>query len=273
MSFGKGCLQPLIAPHLHRMSFRMHTAMVATLPSSVDLRETGLVAAVKDQGQVGACEGFSCSGATETAFALAGDPLGFTPSEAAWYRGLRAIARARSTPAGQPLPSLQDVGGMTEDAIAFMAAFGIRPRYVARTSDGRNADLEIAAVNDEPGLGELETEAIRLFVGPYAVDPQSSDAEQQVQASLAAKIPVRVDSFVDSAYEDWTPSQAPVGAPNTSDPQGGGHAQYIVGYAPGFYIVRNSWGTAFGDAGDWRVSPTWLRSTWGLYPWTCKRAS
>ena len=45
---GKGCKAPLVAPHLHKVPFRMHAAMGLVLPTAVDLRETGLVAATKD---------------------------------------------------------------------------------------------------------------------------------------------------------------------------------------------------------------------------------
>lgn len=267
---GLGCRAPIVAPHLHRLSFRLHAAMTGS-PGSTDLRETGLVSAVKDQSASGSCEGHSSSGATETAFALAGEPLGFVPSEQGLYTGARAVSRSRSTPTELNLPALQDDGAMTEDVLSYMATFGVRPRLVSATSDGRNSDVELANVNDEPVLGQLETAAQLVVVGPYAIDPGAKDAELQVQSALAAKIPVRVDAFVDSVFEDWTPSSAPVPASNTNDPNGGGHAVYIVGYAPGFYIVRNSWGTSWGDAGDVRVSPAWLRAAWGLFPWTVRR--
>lgn len=251
----------------------MHGAMTPTLPVALDLRETGLVAAVKDQDATNSCEGHSCSGATETAFALAGDPLSFVPSEAALYGGARSVERARTAPASRPLPALTDEGAMTEDALVFMATFGVAPRRVPQTSDGRNSDVELASVNAEETLGELESGGTLLVVGPYGIDPLAQDAEHQVQAAIAARIPVRCDAFVDMVFENWMPGHAPVPAPNTNDPQGGGHAIYIVGYAPGLYIVRNSWGTSWGDSGDVHVSPAWLREAWGLYPWTIRKVA
>ena len=88
---------------------------------------------------------------------------------------------------------------------------------------------------------------------------------------VAARIPVRVDFYVDSAFEDWTPGLAPVPAPNEADPRGGGHAVYLVGYLPGAYVLRNSWG-AWASGGDCLVSPAWLRASWGLYPWITRKA-
>lgn len=267
-----GCVRPVVAPHVIRAPFRMHAAMGATLPASVDLRETGLLPAIKNQGRSSACEAHSGSFATEAAFALAGDPLGFTPSEIDMYRGLRAVERARRTPFGGVLVPLQDDGGMTEDCLTYLGGFGIRTRRIEQTSDGRNSDVELATVNDEPSLLDLEADAARIIVGPYAVDPGASDAEHQIQAALAARIPVRVDTFVDGPFEDWTPSQPYIGPPNENGGRGGGHAMVIVGYAAGLYIVASSWGTGCGAAGYFYCSPAWLRAVWGLYPWTVRKA-
>lgn len=271
---GRGCNAPLVAPHLHKVPFRMHAAMGASLPVASRNRDTGLVAAVKDQGPSSACNGHACSGATETAFALAGNPLGFTPSEIDGYRGGRSVERARLALFSQTLPKLKDNGTTTEDMLAFFATFGIRARRIAQTSDGRNSDVEIASVNDNEALLDLESDALSLIVGPYAVDPGAADMEQQVQAALAAGIPVRIDGFVDTRYEQWSPSQPPTGAPDTTDPNGGGHAEYLVDYLPGgIYVKRGSWGTTAGDAGDFLVTAACLRTAWGLYPWTVRRAS
>jgi len=270
-----GCHKPLVPPHLVKASFRMHAAMGVALPTAVDLRETGLLPAIKNQGQSSGCESHSGSFATEAAFALAGDPLGFTPSEDDMYKGLRSVERARHVPITIPVeffPNLTDNGGLTEDCITFLANVGMRPRRIARTSDGRNSDLELSTVNDEMSLLDVETDAARLIVGPYAVNPEASDAERQVQASLASLIPVRIDTFVDGPFEDWTPSQAPVGPPDQSSARGGGHAMVIVGYAPSLYIVASSWGTGCGTEGYFYCSPAWLRAVWGLVPWTVRKA-
>jgi hypothetical protein len=267
-----GCKAPLIAPHLTRASFRSHAACrVAALPASFDLRVSGHVAAVKDQGMTGSCVGHSSSGATETAFGMAGDPLGFIPSEADMYRGARSLERAKATALTASLPHLVDEGAMTEDMIAFIAQFGIRPRGIARTADGRNSDVELATVNDELGLGDLEQDSLHVAIGPWAIDPGAADMEHQVQASLVAGFPVRHDGFADEAFQS-TNGNTPIPAPDTRDPQGGGHATYLVGYGPGFFWLRNSWGTGWAAGGDCKVSTAFVRAAWGLYPWAMRRA-
>lgn len=268
-----GCKPPVVAPHLHKLSFRMHAAMGASLPSSVDLRETGLVSAVRAQGGSSGCQGHAWSLALDSAFALAGDPLGFVPSEIDIYRGARSVERARKTPTSVDLPNLDDDGAMTEDVLLYLATFGIRARAVAQTSDWRNSDVEMDTVNDDVSLAEAEAASVTPIVGAYAIDPGAPDAEHQVQAALAARIPVRVDAFVDSAFENWTRGKPPVGVPDTTDTVGGGHAIVILGYLPGAYVIRSSWGTDCGDGGDFLASPAWLRAAWGLYPATVRRAA
>lgn len=252
------------------MPFRMHLRSDATPPDAVDLRETGCVSPVKDQGDTSSCVGHAISSATETAFALAGDPLGWIPSESDIYRGARAVERARATPLLSALLVLVDDGSRTEDAIAFLAGFGVRPRVLVETSDGRNSDAEPDTINDELTFGALLEASERLITGPYAIDPGDPDALTLVRRALASSIPVRIDAYVGESFAQWTPSQGPYATPDHES--GGGHAMYLVGYNPDGFIVRNSWGKWWGDDGDALLSEGFVRSSWALYPWVCRRA-
>lgn len=272
MSRAKGLKRPFVWPHLVKPSFRLHRAAGLASPQPIDLRATGLIAAIKDQGPCGSCVGHSGSGATESQFSLDGDPLGFTPSEDVGYKGARSVERARNVPTGA-LPALTDDGAQTTDYEAWIALFGVAPRWRPSTPDGRNSDCDTDSVNDNVQLQSAEDAGALLAPGPYAIDPTASDAEALVQSALSSKIVVRVDAFVDSAFENWTPGAAPIPAPDVNDPNGGGHAIYIVGWTPSAYIVRNSWGTSWGDGGDCLVSSAWIQAAWGLYPWTVKRAT
>jgi hypothetical protein len=269
---GLGLRKPLIAPHLVRPSFRLHAAARAGADSPVDLRLTGLIAAVKDQGQVGSCVEHSGSGATESQFALDGDPLGFVPSEDIGYKGARSIDRARANPTGG-LPPLTDSGSMTTDYESWIATFGVAPRWRPSTPNGRNSDCDLDTVNDDIDLAAVESAGTLLAPGPYAIDPRASDAEALVQAALSANIVVRVDAFVDTSFEQWSAGSTPIPAPNENDPNGGGHAIYIVAWNVGQYVIRNSWGTSWGASGDAIVSSAWIQAAWGLYPWTVKRVA
>lgn len=77
---------------------------------------------------------------------------------------------------------------------------------------------------------------------------------------LATKGPLLVGLSVDSGWDNAT---ANGGVVNTFDPGSvrGGHAVTVVGYlADGKFIVRNSWGTNWGDQGFAYVSPSYINA-------------
>lgn len=64
---------------------------------------------------------------------------------------------------------------------------------------------------------------------------------------LANKGPILARIEVD---ETWYKATETAGKLETYEPHlGGGHAVTIVGYTPGYFIVRNSWGEGWGDKG------------------------
>jgi len=68
------------------------------------------------------------------------------------------------------------------------------------------------------------------------------------RAWLATKGPILTRLGVDATWDNATNTQGnmDVYQPNTVR---GGHAVALVGYKPGRFIVRNSWGTSWGDKG------------------------
>ena len=65
---------------------------------------------------------------------------------------------------------------------------------------------------------------------------------------LATKGPILTRLDVDDAWYDATVKQGKLDEyqPDTAR---GGHAVALVGYTPGRFTVRNSWGTGWGDRG------------------------
>lgn len=73
-----------------------------------------------------------------------------------------------------------------------------------------------------------------------------------VKAAIAAKFPVVIGLNVFEAFEgDEVARTGIVPMPGPKDAPAGGHCMYIVGYGqkPGYFTVRNSWGS-WGDGGD-----------------------
>jgi hypothetical protein len=223
---------------------------------------------VMDQTDFGCCEGTSSSGALYTRFEAKGSPLGYIPSQQGLYVPARAFDRAAQFPAGD-LPPLQDVGTETNSVIRVISEVGIVP--MGASPSGLYCDVTVGNVNEEIDLGDLERAGTSLIVGAYQINSSGTQKLQDIKDCISSLIPVRVDSFVDMAFEDWTPAKKPIGAPDYSDPQGGGHALYAIAFSGDNIVVRNSWGTGWGDGGNIIVSPAWIAQC-DAYAWDVQKA-
>ena len=215
---------------------------------------------------------------------MQGNPLGFVPSPYTTYTVTRSLERSSSS-----VP-LTDSGAMPSDVMTAVSRYGVRP-IQAPTPDGRFSDIWSASdvsgvpnapppnVNSDVDFMDLEQAGQKLVVGEYRIDEVSSDVVTLVRQCLAVgKAPVGIGIFVDSQVMNFGPHSAPVGPPNTNDPNGGGHWICIVGYrlaSDGTYDweVCNSWGTGYGDAGHFWAKQEWIKSASDLYGWTVRSAS
>lgn len=223
---------------------------------------------VMNQTDFGCCEGTSAGGAIVTRFAARGTPLGYIPSQNGLYVPARAFDRAAANPDAEELPALQDVGTETNSIIRVISEVGIVP--MGASPAGLYCDVTEANVNQEIDLGELERAGTSLIVGAYQINSSGPQKLQDVKDCIASGVPVRVDSFVDMRFEEWVKGNAPIGAPDYSDPQGGGHALYAIAFTPSAILVRNSWGD-WGDSGNILVSPAWIAQC-DAYAWDVQKA-
>lgn len=211
---------------------------------------------VMDQTSYGCCEGTSSSGASATRFAAKGSPLGWVPSVHLIYNPARALDRAAATDPAHDLPMLEDVGTETNTVIRTISEFGIQS--MGPTIGDTLIDVTDENLNEEVDLLELEKSGLSLVVGPYQINSTGSQKLQDIKDCISSGVPVRVDSFVDMEFEEWTSKKAPIGVPNYADPEGGGHALYVVAFAGDILVVRNSWGRGWGLGGNILVSPAWV---------------
>jgi hypothetical protein len=248
--FAKGCS---LDKGKHRYtSFnvaRMRGLVSQPVPSSIDL--SAFQPPVMDQGPCGSCEGHSSAAATYTSFAKAGEKLPWVPSPGDIYKLARCVDRF------DPNTALTDGGTETNSVLRAIAEFGIRPMGPL-TSDGRYSDCEPSNVNLEPNLAQLEQDALTLIVSPYAITTSGDEKWNDYQAALANGFTVRVDSFVDTAFEQWQAGNQPFGVPNYADQNGGGHALYSAGYSAAGGDVTNSWGLQWGMSGHIIVSKAFI---------------
>lgn len=230
--------------------------------------------AILDQNRVGACvmHGVPCAAATT--LAAKGKPLGFVPSQRDGYAMALASDRAEDNPLTPilKLPPLVDRGTQILTGTVVMSRWGVRPMGARVVVDGRerNSDCSPANATNEPDLPAIIEAGRKLIVGAYELDLGAA-VEVQTQLALDAGHAVAIGGWVDSrTFEPYRAESEPIGAQDFSDPFGGGHCTYLVGYLTDptgvtLYRLRNSWGEDWGDEGCAWVTGAFLRQMWEAF--------
>lgn len=221
---------------------------------------------VIDQTKYSCCEGASSSAATYLRYASKGLKLSFYPSVKGIYTPARCFDRGN--PDG---PALEDVGTQTNSVINVLSELGIRAMDMA-ISGNTYCDFNDENINEEPNILELEQSGEKLTIGAYQITTSGAQKLQDVKDCINSLVPIRVDSWVDSTVMEWESSHSPVGIPNYNDPDGGGHAMYIIGYQGSNVLIRNSWGLMYGLNGNFLASAAWLEQA-DCFAWDVKDAA
>lgn len=266
--FAKGCALDRGRHRYTALRIARAKGIVAgTTAASFDLEK--YAPPVMNQTEFSCCEGTSSSGAIATRFAAKGTPLGWIPSQNGLYVPARAFDRAAQYPDAEVLPALRDVGTETNSVIRVVSEVGITP--MGLSPDGLFCDVTKDNVNAELDLAQLESDGVSMLIGAYEIRSSGSRKLQDIKDCIASGVPVRVDSFVDIAFEEWTPKRPPVGVPDYSDPEGGGHALYAIGFSGDIVVLRNSWGADWGDGGNILASEAWIAQC-DAYAWDVQKA-
>jgi C1A family cysteine protease len=206
---------------------KSHNVLTAApLPPSIDYRSKMLP--IRDQGQEGACSGFSTAANREGSLAIAGQPLPGYLSPAYLY-GRTRIAEG-SFPA--------DAGATIVDEFGTLQAYGVCPEsflpYQANPAEAPTPAADVAAVPFRIGQ-------------PLAVDWSNPANVKQVLASGRL---VTIGFSVYQSFES-TGSDGIVPAVVPGEALIGGHGVLVVGYDDviGWWLVRNQWGQGWGDQG------------------------
>ncbi len=194
---------------------------------------------VRDQYDTSQCTGEAVAGACM----IAAGGAGKYPSHRGLYAGGRALERLRRS------DRLVDEGAMIADVVAHALVSGIFP---ADDRDDTAQGVAVSAdINDENAFDEVEAQVVLPPDGAAAISDAARVAG--ILATLHARGAVVFGMAVDQSYEDWTPSAAPV--VGLQGPLLGYHAQAIVGFVGGLFLVRNSWGAAWGRDGHALFAP------------------
>jgi len=195
-------------------------------PSSFDWRKKGGVTPVKDQAQCGSCWAFSCTESIESVYMTKGGKSN-----------------------QQPLAPQQIVDCDTGDAGCNGGDLPTCYQYVQSTA-GLETEQQYPYIGQDGSCQaqtNLEQDPINGF--QYVI-PQGSIDENQMASFLSGNSPMSI--IVDAT--SWSSYS---GGVLTADQCGQNldHAVQAVGYDTnqGFWIVRNSWGSDWGEAGFIRL--------------------
>lgn len=201
-------------------------------PTSVDLRERWW--GINDQGNTGSCVGWATAdGVLRWLLVKAGrlpqDKL-MSP------RFIWMAAKETDEFTSQPTTFIED------DGTSLKAALDIARKYGSVLDD-------ILPFQS----GHLYSNSAQTFYAIAAQRKISSYFNLGVNAShwrtwLASKGPILTRLGVDATWDNATATKGVLGKYQKNTIRGG-HAVAIVGYTPSSFIVRNSWGTGWGDKG------------------------
>lgn len=202
-----------------------HGERVATLPARVDLRH--LMSAVEDQGKLGSCTGNALAGNLEYIANKGG--ASFEASRLFIYYNERQVEGTVRT----------DSGALIRDGIKTLHQYGVcqEPTWPYVISRFR---LKPVAKAYKEGATRKIQKYIRI------------ESLLNLKMCLAAGYPVVFGFTVYESFEsDKVTSSGVVPMPGKDEQVLGGHAVLAVGYDDSAkrLIVRNSWGSSWGQAG------------------------
>jgi hypothetical protein len=202
-------------------------------PPAADWRAAGVVTPVKDQGECGSCWSFSTTGAVESAWALAKNPLVALSEQ----RLVSCDNTSYGCDGGFPNTAMdwtRDNGAVTEASYPYASGDGV--------TRGCTTTGNVAAAANVTGW--------RLVPGNT-----SAATEAALAAWLAAYGPVSI--LVDAMTQLWWVYTGGVmtGCCDVSTD----HAVLLVGYnfsdaRNKYWVIKNSWGEAWGEGGYVRLA-------------------
>jgi C1A family cysteine protease len=221
---------------------------LAALPPAVDLRSQ--CPPVYDQEQIGSCTANAIGAAFEFEITKQGLP-DFMPSRLFIYYNERAMEGTTGT----------DSGAQIRDGVKSVATLGVCPE-TEWPYDGTPANSDGTFPANDPA-GEKPTDpcykdALSNRATTYSRVIQNLD---QMRGCLAAGYPFVFGFTVYSSFEGQDVAKTGVVSMPTPDEQVvGGHAVLAVGYddASQAFIVRNSWGTGWGQGGYFTMPYAYL---------------
>lgn len=208
------------------------------LPAAVDLRK--YCSPIEDQGQLGSCTAHAGIGMVEY-FERRAFGKHIDASRLFLYKVTRQL-----------LGFSGDDGAYLRDTMKALVLFGVPPE--------KYWPYDTARFNDEPSNFCFSYAQSYQAINYYRLDPPNTPTGivlANVKKSLAGNLPAMFGFSVYSSIPPSGDGKGEIPYPGSGDTLEGGHAVLAVGYDDqkkigsnkGALLIRNSWGTGWGDHG------------------------
>ncbi|HOX42894.1 MAG TPA: C1 family peptidase [Myxococcota bacterium] len=213
-------------------------------PSACDLRKSIRGWEVCDQGDTGACIGFSLARGVLHYHLVKARKI--RPGDRLSPRFIWMAVKETDTYTDYPTTFIEPEGTEVKQALRVVRKYGC---VLER-------ELPMSGRLSRRTMDDFYTRAARLRIASYRnLDRDLDDWRRW----LAFRGPIMISLNVDRAFEqcdrtDWWLRRY---RPRKDD---GGHAACLVGYGPGYFILRNSWGRSWGKGGYAHVTDEYARA-------------
>ena len=218
---------------------------VAALPPAVDLRAPWWT--INDQGNTGSCVGWASTDGVARYHMVKANKLGQAVMLSPRYTWM--ASKETDSLIARPETFIEEAGTMLKAAVAVLKKYGAPPDSMLPFH-----------INNTMYAGDentfFATAAQRRIAAYYNLGNNVS----KWRTWLASHGPILAGLSVDASWDHATATHGNIDTfqPNTVR---GGHAVCIVGYrADHRFIVRNSWGTGWGDQGFGYVSEAYIQA-------------
>jgi len=208
-------------------SLGKHVRGNSTLPASVDWRKKGAVNPVKNQAQCGSCWAFSAIGALEGAWQIATGQL-------------VSLSEQQLVDCSKPEGNMGCKGGMMDGGFKYEEGVDVctEDSYPYKAKDGTcNVSGCTVGIPSHAVVGFMDVEA------------EDDEALMEAVAQQPVSVAIEADKMVFQLYKGGVLD----GACGTALD----HGVLIVGYGvdagKSYWLVRNSWGPSWGEAGYIRI--------------------
>ncbi|HWM77993.1 MAG TPA: C1 family peptidase, partial [Methylomirabilota bacterium] len=216
---------------------------VAALPPSVDLRQSWWT--VGDQGQTGSCVGWASADGVVRYHMVAAGKL--KKNQLLSPRYVWMASKETDEYTLRPESFVEEAGTSLKGAMDVCRKFGVATLAML--------PFRITTLMYTGGENPFYAAAAQLRVSSYFNLRKNLN---QWQSWLAAHGPILAGLNVDQTWDNATTTKGNLDTPLPKTARGG-HAIAVVGYtSTGRFIVRNSWGPAWGDNGFAYASPAYI---------------